>query len=180
MRRDIWDTRWLALALLLVLPGVAQAQIEFKPASSGLYTNVADSTTATATSGTAEEVLYTLTIPAGTFSREGSEVSLAFSYATAANGNAKTARIRMTSIGGTGISAVTSSTSAIGHFHWLRCVRVSSSAMGCWVDANGGTPSWTMVTGLTFTNAIVMVACGTTATAAGDITIVRAVADYRQ
>lgn len=174
MRRvNLW-----ALALL-ALPGLAGAQISYsKPG--GLWSNVADSTTATATSGTIEEVLYTLTIPAGTFARDGSEVSIAFSYTTAANANAKTSRIRMTSIGGTGISAVTSSTSAIGHFHWLRCVRTSSSAMGCWVNANGGTPSWTMVTGLTFTNAIVMVACGTSGVSAGDITIVRAVADYRQ
>jgi hypothetical protein len=173
--------RFLIAALLLCLPVMVGAQdfIRYYPAGGGTCadTLLAKAGPNLATQSTSEETLYLISIPAGHLSADGDTITVMAMATTAANTNAKYLRLRWNALNGTiiGASATTSSAANIGPH--VRCMRTSSSTMRCLEFPYGaGTGSTlgthTALTGIDFTAALTIHVAGTTATSAGELTLI--------
>ena len=170
LRRGIWDVRWLALALLLV-PGVAQAQIDFGAATTDRL--ILYPTPAAATATTGEEVLQAVTVPANTWNVVGATVRIRAVYTTAANTNSKTFRIRYAAgTGGVVLCGGATTTSAASFVVDTRCTRTTSGELACWGQAYPATtPQTANQTGINFAADVALSINGLSGTSAGEIVL---------
>jgi hypothetical protein len=133
-------------------------------------------TTSQATTGTVEEVLATYTLPANTLSANGKGVRITAWGTTAANGNAKTTRIRFGGIGGTIVATVAGSSS--GSAVVLSCViartgAATQTSVSLTQLMASSTNSVTVAAPTqTLSGTVDIVVTGTTAASAGDLTFV--------
>jgi hypothetical protein len=172
--------RLLCLIVLLALPGLAGAQssdyLRYYPAGGGGdVSTVQTNSTAVPTSGTLIQALHTLSLPAQSLGSAGDFVDLNATFVVAANGNSKTAAIRLTGTGGTVLITIGTTSSGISIAETVRCTRTGETTMLCFGAYNttavtGWTTSATAVTGQDFTAPIVFVLAGTSPNQAGDIT----------
>lgn len=141
---------------------------------------------AAATTGTAEEVLATCTIPANTVTASGSSLRLHFFAHTAANANNKLFRVRIGGISGAIVLAMGATAlndknvSTYGPVIIQRTGATTATAWGFLVDGINATASngtiapyilTTRAMAVTWANANDLVITATTATAAGDATL---------
>lgn len=169
----------LFLVLGLLLPVVASAQIHYSPMSGETILYSANLLALT-TSGTSEEVLKTVSIPAGSLGASGAyqSVDINVGLSAAANTNSKTYNLRIGGIGGTAIATTTGDTSSGNRFSvWCHLFPVDSTHMSgtCTNSRSTGT-SFLFVaalnsTTLNFGAAIDVTVTGTTAVQAGDLTL---------
>lgn len=184
-----------ALAVMLFLPALAGAQapgapsIDYEPSRSALpngstvnagtgsaratvggVLNV--NTTSQATTGTAEEVLATYTLPANTLSANGKGVRIIAFGASAANANVKITRIRFGGIGGTIIAALSFSSSAASWRLSAEVVRTGAATQITTSQSGSGatSSSQTVSASQTLSGTVDIVVTGVTATSAGDAT----------
>jgi hypothetical protein len=132
------------------------------------------STAAVATSGTAEEVLHTYTLPAGSLAAIGDKVELLGTCTHAANANAKSWRLEWGGISGTAVTAISSTSSGIKTSATASCTRTSATTATCIPvtgsnAAAGAVAALVQLTSQDFTASIVLVLTATTAVAAGDL-----------
>ena len=167
---------WLVvLALLLCLPAISDSQsIQFYPGRPDvvLYSSESDRST----SGTSEELLYTMTIP---FPEVGYTVDFFVRGVHAANTNNALFTVRAgqnaNPLANTTLGSTVSATSAGVMLNVQSCTRVSSSELLCWRGeyyapaVTGG--GLVLVTGLNFASPVTVSVSATTATSAGDVTV---------
>jgi lysophospholipase L1-like esterase len=131
----------------------------------------ADSTEV-ATTGTAEEVLKTYTVPVGYFSKATDMLRILVS-ARVVNSNSKILRVRVGGIGGSAIALT--STSNIGIVQNITLTRSPDAGVLRYsaVEGGGTASRWeaTNITGQNFAAAIDIVVTGETGTSAGDLVI---------
>ncbi len=170
----------LALVLLLTLTGqtgvipsrstVTIGGTATKPCG----TLRSDGGLAVATTGTVEEILRTYTLPGGTLAVNGDRLVARATFATAANVNSKTARIRFGGIGGTILIGPTTTTSGAALFLNAELFRTGAATQAAPVFALVS-PATTSVGHAaptqTLANNIDVVVTGLTPTAAGDLTL---------
>jgi hypothetical protein len=166
----------VGLALLLCLPLIGSGQsINYYPAGGGgSVTTVATNSTTVATSGTAAEVLHTLTLPANALAAVGDYVDVNATFVAAANGNGKVYSVKLTNAGGTALANLSSTSSGISVYQTVHCTRTGDTTMLCagavtHTAVTAYTTATNALTGVTFTNPIVFVLTGATATQAGDL-----------
>ena len=131
------------------------------------------STTSQATTGTSEEVLATYTLPANTLSANGKAIRVTAWGTTAANGNAKTLRIRFGGVGGTVVALNATSTS--GAYWLLRSVIIRTGAANQSSIGESMSSNTAVVVASptqTLSGAVDVVVTGTTTTSAGDATFI--------
>ena len=135
-------------------------------------------TTSAATTGTTEQILATYTLPANALSANGKGVRITAWGSTAANANSKTFRVRFGGIGGTGISALATTTASAVFHSTANVIRTGASAQVSIATINSGT-SGGAASGIVNHNTAIaadttatidIVVTGTTPTAAGDLT----------
>jgi hypothetical protein len=166
----------VVLALLLCLPMFGSAQsINYYPGRPDLvlYSSESDRST----SGTSEELLYTMTIP---FPDVGYTVDFLVRGVHAANTNNALFTLRAGQNAGnplanTTLGSTVSATSAGVMLNVQSCTRVSSSELLCW-RGEYYAPAVTgaglvLVTGLNFASPVTVSVSATTATSAGDVTV---------
>jgi hypothetical protein len=166
----------LTAALLILLPVAAGAQIQYYPTGGGSVTTIQTNSTAVTTAGTSSEVLHTLTLPGGSLQKIGDIAEVNMTAVHAANGNTKNTQIKLTSCAGASLIALSSASSGISLFQGVRCTRTGDSTMLCVGSTTNTavtafTTAGAALTGLSFSGDIVFVACVTTATQAGDVTV---------
>ena len=135
-----------------------------------------DALPGTTTTGTSEQILYTFSIPAATWSAVGDEVLVDALWITAANANTKVPRLRHTNVAGTNLNGVSSAVNN-GSFHTFWTLKAVDTTSKLFVDFYGFPTSTASIAGLqsttcTFSGSCVFVLTGLTATAAGDLTLV--------
>jgi hypothetical protein len=162
----------LIAALLAVLwAGTAQAQglgpgIQYTPdpMQQGTVRPIVNKTVDVATGGTAQETLYTLTIPANTFDKVGTMVRVVATATPVNNANAKSLALRDT--GTTGTSTCTTSTANYCVLD-VTLMRVNANTYTTIVPAG----SYAAATPRDFTAAMTWLVQGTTPTSAADLTL---------
>jgi hypothetical protein len=126
-------------------------------------------TTPQATTGLAEEVLATCTITANTLSANGMALRVTAGTTSAANANNKTLKIRLGGIGGATVLSVATTTSAASFKADAVIVRTGAATQIA--SASALASNQTTSPTQTLANALDLVVTGTTATAAGDLTL---------
>jgi hypothetical protein len=167
----------LAYYAVLVLLALQSSWTQPGTTATGPMSTVLNvNTTSQATTGTVEEVLATYTLPANTLSANGKGVRITAWGTTAANGNAKTTRIRFGGIGGTIVATVAGSSS--GSAVVLSCViartgAATQTSVSLTQLMASSTNSVTVAAPTqTLSGTVDIVVTGTTATSAGDLTFV--------
>jgi hypothetical protein len=157
--------------LVLALPGISLAQqLHYTPAPGLLCVGAG----ATATTGTAEEVLATCTVPANILNATAVTLRVTASGLTAANANTKIVRIRWGGIGGNACAAQSTSGSGVGWRMMAEITRLATSTTEwCEGIASAGTAISNTISAPTLDAAATqtIVITGTTATQAGDATM---------
>ena len=170
----------LIACALLLWGGMLSAQsINYYPAaSSGTNSGTVLSTSGVslglATTGTAEEVLKTWTIPANTFPTANYGFRVYAWWNSANNANAKTPRIRLGGIGGTAICGAGIAVATERYYCDMTCLVAAAGVLEC-----TGMAGKTSIGGginpiqysYTFTNSLDVVATGTSGVALGEITL---------
>lgn len=129
------------------------------------------------TTGTVEEVLGSVTIPANTLNADYAGVDVLATFSAAANVNNKTVRLRVGGLAGTLVAEILNDATSGNRFQLRVTLMVNGSGSmdgaGAYTRTTGtsgvyGVPT---LTGLTFSGTIDIVATGLTGTSAGDVTL---------
>lgn len=132
------------------------------------------------TTGTVEEVLRSYTLPAGTMATNGDRLQIRATFALAVNGNSKNMQLRLGGIGGTSLMSSTTSQSGGAVVLAADVVRETATTFGVtrWgILTSSIVQSYTTGAAI-WANALDIVATGTTATAAGDVSLREFSVDY--
>lgn len=129
------------------------------------------------TTGTIEQVLKSVTIPANAFNTNFMGVEVWATFLAAANVNAKSCRIRMSGLAGTSVLSFVGDTSSgnnlqlYGYFPATISGTLLGTGLISRVFGGGTTVTATGAAGLNFAAPIDIVATGQTAVAAGDLSL---------
>lgn len=179
-------TKWGVGALIVLLCAAAGVvgQVNYYPAggSTSGTSVLVKASPGTTTTGTSEELLYSLAVPANTLAADGDMIRVIARATTAANANSKILRMEAENCSGASYqntNATTSSAAVLTSDAIL--IRTSSTTavtFGGWTCAaancSGGLHA--QMTGLDWTAAQVVAICGLTGTSAGEITLTHVVA----
>jgi hypothetical protein len=163
----------LALALFSA-PSWASAQIGIGAWSSESWAPLLNTAPDTATTGTSEETLYTITIPANTFDKVGTAVRIQAIASLVNNANTKSLRLRDTGTLGFIACITSAATNCVIDLVLVRTNSNSYVPYGTSWSGNGATAAASASTSVTprdFTGAITVLVQGTTATAAADMVL---------
>lgn len=167
----------LVVVLAALLSGRAESQegIRYYGAS-GAYRPLSAAAVSVANTGTAEELLYTMTIPAGML-RVGDSFNFFISATPVNNANAKSFRLRLTNIAGTLLSGSACSTGTANNcaaqYSFVRVSATEAHVFGQFNSGNGTSSQGPLGIVVTpdFTAPIVIIITGLTPTAANDLVL---------
>ena len=177
-RRRALAATLLSVAVLLLASPV-QAQTIYPPqggsGAGGWEPYITDTSLSIPTSGTSIEVLRTFTLPANYFPTLYRGFRLVTVAVGAANTNNKTLAVRKTDVSGTVISSSLINASGAHTMITLECYPQSATTLMCFgsqgLHNTVGNVVNFQLTSLDFTADLAFVVCGTTATAAADMSL---------